>query len=40
MIQIKESDLDIYIGLMDEVCTSWEFEMIKQHIIRLLGGVC
>ena len=40
MIQIKESDLDIYIGLMDEVCNSWEFEMIKQHIIRLLGGGC
>lgn len=40
MLQVEENELDICIGMMDEVCRTWEFEMIKQHIIRLLGGVC
>lgn len=36
MIQVKETELDDCIGRLDEVCSSWEFELLRMKAIDLL----
>lgn len=36
MRQIKELELDTCIGMMDEICSAWEFNMLLSRIIFLL----
>ena len=36
MIQVKETELDDCIGRLDEVCSSWEFELLRKKAYDLL----
>lgn len=36
MIQVKESELDACLGMMDDVCAGWQFEMLRRRVIDLL----
>lgn len=36
MGQIEESELDYCIGMMDEVCSTWEFNKLLSRVIFLL----